>query len=119
MENLCEVSNCSKVREKKDAYLHDTATMTSENQLALAPFVATALVHGDGCDTFCIVFAVADVLVEKDSTVQSGGDQSRSNSENDVACGTVNARSLHWRPYPLLSRAEIQLAYKLVAVQVP
>jgi hypothetical protein len=44
--------------------LNDSSPMTREDEFALTPFVAHALVYGDGRDAFGVFFAVADVFVE-------------------------------------------------------
>lgn len=99
--------------------LDDPPPVAREDEFALAPLVAYAFVDGDGGDAVGVFFAVADVFVEEDGTIQRRDDQARTACKDNVACYAVDARCLDGDRVSLLARTEIEFAHEFTAVQIP
>jgi hypothetical protein len=103
----------------KGTYFDDTATVTGEDEFALAPFVANAFVYGDGGDAFGVVFAVAYVFVEKDGAIEGRDDQPVAAREYNVASDAVDSGALDGCGVAFVAWAEVELADEFAAVEVP
>jgi len=73
----------------------DTPTMSSEDEFALTPLIAHTLIHSDSRDAICVVFAVADILVEQHCTVECRDDESASASKYNVSCDAIDPSRLN------------------------